>query len=61
MQKISDIVDYFKSELSDIYSYRENISHLAYIVIEDIFGYNKSESIINANQEIRFNDTKKNQ
>ena len=42
MQKISDIVDYFKSELSDIYSYRENIS-LAYIVIEDIFYYTKSK------------------
>jgi len=58
MQKISDIVNYFKSELSDIYSYRENIS-LAYIVIEYIFGYNKSESIINANKEIRFNEIKK--
>ena len=58
MQKIRDIVDYFKSELSDIYSYRENIS-LAYIVIEDIFGYNRSESIINANKEIRLNEIKK--
>ncbi len=51
MEKASNITPYFKAELLGIANEREIISW-AYIVIQHLLGYNRSDCIINANKEI---------
>ena len=51
MEKVSNILPYFKQELSGIADEREIISW-AYLTIEYLLGYNRSDCIIHANKEI---------
>ena len=51
MEKVSNIVQYFKEELSSIADEREIISW-AYLSIEHLLGYNRSDCIIYADKEI---------
>ena len=51
MEKVSNILSYFKKELSNIVDEREIISW-AYLTIEYLLGYNRSDCIIHANKEI---------
>jgi len=51
MEKASNIIPYFKAELLGIANEREIISW-AYIVIQHLLGYNRSDCIIHANKEI---------
>lgn len=51
MEKVSNIIPYFKAELLDITEEREVISW-AYIVIQHLLGYNRSDCIIYADKEI---------
>ena len=51
MEKVSNILPYFKKELSNIVDEREIISW-AYLTIEYLLGYNRSDCIIHANKEI---------
>ena len=51
MEKVSNIIPYFKTELLGITQEREVISW-AYIVIQYLLGYNRSDCIIHADQLI---------
>ena len=51
MLYISNIINYFNREL-DGYATKNEISSWAYIVIEHVFGYSKSDYICNYNQKI---------
>jgi release factor glutamine methyltransferase len=51
MEKVSNIIPYFKAELLGITQEREVISW-AYIVIQHLLGYNRSDCIIHADKEI---------
>ena len=51
MEKVSNIIPYFKAELLGIAQEREVISW-AYIVIQHLLGYNRSDCIIHADKEI---------
>mgnify|MGYP001330774095 CR=1 FL=1 len=51
MQNINDIIPYFKSQFSDKSNQKEIISW-AYMVIENMFGYDRSKSILHAKQNI---------
>ena len=51
MEKVSNIIPYFKEELLDITQEREVISW-AYIVIQHLLGYNRSDYIIHADKKI---------
>ena len=51
MEKVSNIIPYYIKQLKDIAKEREIISW-AYISIDFLLGYNRSESIINSNKEI---------
>jgi release factor glutamine methyltransferase len=51
MQILYNIIDFFKREISHIYDLKECES-LAYIVIDKIFGYNKSDFILRSNETI---------
>ena len=51
MEKVSNIIPYFKAELLGITQEREIISW-AYIVIQHLLGYNRSDCIIHADKEI---------
>ena len=51
MEKVSNIIPYYIKQLKDIAQEREIISW-AYISIDFIFGYDRSECIINSDKEI---------
>ena len=51
MQKVSNIIPFFKAKLLGINQEREVISW-AYIVIQHLLGYNRSDCIIHADKEI---------
>jgi len=51
MEKVSNIIPFFKAELLGITQEREVISW-AYIVIQHLLGYNRSDCIIHADKEI---------
>ena len=51
METISNIIPYFKQQLSGIADEREIISW-AYLSMEHLFGYNRSDCIIQANKRI---------
>jgi release factor glutamine methyltransferase len=51
MEKVSNIIPYFKAELLGITKEREVISWV-YIVIQHLLGYNRSDCIIYADKEI---------
>jgi len=51
MQTVSNIIPYFKQQLSGIADEREIISW-AYLSIEQLFGYNRSDCIINSDKEL---------
>ena len=51
MEKVSNILPFFKRELLGIAEQRE-ITSWAYITINHLLGYNRSDCIINANQEL---------
>ena len=51
MEKVSNIIPYFKAELLDITEEREVISW-AYIVVQHLLGYNRSDCIIHMDKEI---------
>ena len=57
MLTINNIIPLFTSSLT-IYESRE-IKSIAYIVIEELFGFNKSQTIINANYLINLNQENK--
>tara|TARA_B110000238_G_C16139525_1_gene445496 strand:+ start:4462 stop:5292 length:831 start_codon:yes stop_codon:yes gene_type:complete len=57
MLTINNIIPLFTSSLT-IYDSRE-IKSIAYIVIEELFGFNKSQTIINANYLINLNQENK--
>ena len=57
MQYIANILTYFKKELKGIIDDRE-ITSLAYITIENIFGLNKSSCILNSMNEIGYSNRK---
>ena len=58
MQIVANIIPYFRKELSTIFIDREIVS-FAYISIEHIFGFNRSECIIYANKLIAEKSFKK--
>jgi len=51
MQKLGDIILFFKNELAGISNSRE-IFNWAYITIKNLFGYDRANCIINQNQKI---------
>ena len=51
MEKVSNILPFFKKELLGVAEQREIISWV-YITINHLLGYNRSDCIINANQEL---------
>ena len=51
MERVSNIIPYFQAELLGITQEREAISW-AYIVIQHLLGYNRSDCIIHADKEI---------
>ena len=51
MQKLSNILPYFKNELKDISNERE-ITNFAYLTIKHIFGFGVSDCILNSNYVI---------
>ncbi len=51
MEKLSNIIGYFKAELFDVAQEGEVLSW-AYITIEHLLGYNRSDCIIQANKDI---------
>ncbi len=51
MEKVSNIISYFKAELLGITQEKEVISW-AYIVIQHLLGYNRSDCIIHGDKEI---------
>tara|TARA_B100001250_G_scaffold85875_1_gene70984 strand:- start:15371 stop:16204 length:834 start_codon:yes stop_codon:yes gene_type:complete len=58
MQKIGDIIPYFKKELSPLFEKREVISW-AYLSIEYLLDYNRSDCILNINKNINKNISNK--
>ena len=58
MQKLGDIFLFFKKELADISNSRE-IFNWAYITINNLFGYDRANCIINQNQKISLHQRKK--
>ena len=58
MQKLGDIFLFFKKELADISNSRE-IFNWAYITINNLFGYDRANFIINQNQKISLHQRKK--
>ena len=55
MEKVSNIIPYFRSELLGQFDDRE-IINWGYISIDYCLGYNRSDCIINSNQNINNND-----
>ncbi len=51
METVSNIIPYFKQQLSRIADERE-ITSWAYMMIENLFGYNRSDCIINSEKEL---------
>ena len=51
METLSNIIPYFRKELTPIFEQREVISW-AYLSIEHVLGYNRSDCIINPNKRI---------
>jgi len=51
MEKVSNILPFFKRELLGVAEQRE-ITSWAYITINHLLGYNRSDCIINANEEL---------
>ena len=51
METLSNIISYFRKELTPIFEQREVISW-AYLSIEHVLGYNRSDCIINPNKRI---------
>ena len=51
MQKVSNILPFFKRELLGAVEQRE-INSFAYIAINHLLGYSRSDCIINANQQL---------
>ena len=51
METVSNIIPYFKQQLSGIADEREIISW-AYLSVEQLFGYNRSDCIINSDKEL---------
>tara|TARA_Y100000589_G_scaffold61983_1_gene53201 strand:+ start:2051 stop:2884 length:834 start_codon:yes stop_codon:yes gene_type:complete len=58
MQKLGDIILFFKNELAGISNSRE-IFNWAYITINNLFGYDRANCIINQNQKISLLQRKK--
>mgnify|MGYP001226113673 CR=1 FL=1 len=58
METVSNIIPYFKQKLSRIADEREIISW-AYLSIENLFGYNRSDCIINSEKELKLGLVKK--
>ena len=58
MQKVSNIVPYFRKELLPFFEEREVLS-FAYISIEYLLGYNRSDCIINSERKINIDTIKK--
>ena len=58
MQKIGDIIPYFKKELCPVFEEREVVSW-AYLTIEHILNYNRSECILNTNKYLKNDIVKK--
>jgi len=58
METVSNIIPYFKQQLSRIADEREIISW-AYLSIENLFGYNRSDCIINSEKELKLSLAKK--
>ncbi|MBO98403.1 MAG: protein-(glutamine-N5) methyltransferase, release factor-specific [Flavobacteriales bacterium] len=58
MQKLGDIILFFKNELAGISNSRE-IFNWAYITINNLFGYDRANFIINQNQKISLHQRKK--
>ena len=58
MQKLGDIILFFKNELAGISNSRE-IFNWAYITINNLFGYDRANYIINQNQKISLHQRKK--
>ncbi len=58
MQKLGDIILFFKNELAGISNSRE-IFNWAYITINNLFGYDRANCIINQNQKISLHQRKK--
>ena len=51
METVSNIIPYFKQQLSRIADERE-ITSWAYLIMENLFGYNRSDCIINSEKEL---------
>ena len=51
METLSNIIPYFRKELTPIFEEREVISW-AYLSIEHVLGYNRSDCIIHSNKRI---------
>ena len=58
MQKLGDIFLFFKKELADISNSRE-IFNWAYITINNLFGYDRANCIVNQNQKISLQQRRK--
>ena len=58
MQKLGDIILFFKNELAGISNSRE-IFNWAYITINNLFGYDRANCIINQNQKISLQQRRK--
>ena len=58
MQKLGDIILFFKNELADISNSRE-IFNWAYITINNLFGYDRAKCIVNQNQKISLQQRRK--
>ena len=58
MQKLGDIILFFKKELADTSNSRE-IFNWAYITINNFFGYDRANCIVNQNQKISLQQRRK--
>jgi len=58
MQKLGDIILFFKKELAGI-SYSREIFNWAYITINNLFGYDRANCIVNQNQKISLHQRRK--
>lgn len=58
MQKLGDIILFFKKELADTSNSRE-IFNWAYITINNLFGYDRAKCIVNQNQKISLQQRRK--
>jgi len=58
MQKLGDIILFFKNELAGISNSRE-IFNWAYITINNLFGYDRANCIVNQNQKISLQQRRK--